>query len=336
MWYSLNDLLSKNRLLSFVIGSRGGGKTFASQMWCIKDSIKHMDNIECKHKFIWLRRYESEITQIKNNWCSKDLRDKFPNNEITTKGKYIYVDGKQVGMMVALSTSQRLKSVDFHDYDKIIFDEFLIDKGSLRYINSEVELYLEFFETVNRLSDRVRGVFVANAISIVNPYFTYFKIKPNLDNKFTMNEHIAIELYKDETFISKKKQTKLGALITNTSYGDYAIENKFLRDNYSFIAERPTKNCIYSMTLVYNKVSYGVWLHLGKDTDCLYIDNIIEDKCKRVLSVTMDDLNEQCKYRKYDGLKPHVEQLKYMFAEGKIYYDNIQTKKEFFELIKVL
>ena len=91
MWYSLNDLLSKNRLLSFVIGSRGGGKTFASQMWCIKDSIKHMDNIECKHKFIWLRRYESEITQIKNNWCSKDLRDKFPNNEITTKGKYIYI-----------------------------------------------------------------------------------------------------------------------------------------------------------------------------------------------------------------------------------------------------
>ena len=90
------------------------------------------------------------------------------------------------------------------------------------------------------------------------------------------------------------------------------------------------------MTLVYNKVSFGVWLHLGKDTDCLYIDNIIEDKCKRILSVTMDDLNEQCKYRKYDGLKAHVEQLKYMFAEGKIYYDNIQTKKEFFELIKVL
>ena len=50
----------------------------------------------------------------------------------------------------------------------------------------------------------------------------------------------------------------------------------------------------------------------------------------------MDDLNEQCKYKKYDGLKAHVEQLKYMFAEGKIYYDNIQTKKEFFELIKVL
>ena len=77
MWYSLNDLLSKNRLLSYVIGNRGGGKTFSAQMWAIKDAIKNVDNEECKHKFIWLRRYETEITQIKNNWCSKDLRDKF-------------------------------------------------------------------------------------------------------------------------------------------------------------------------------------------------------------------------------------------------------------------
>ena len=65
MWYSLNDLLSKNRLLSYVIGNRGGGKTFSAQMWAIKDAIKNVDNEECKHKFIWLRRYETEITQIK-------------------------------------------------------------------------------------------------------------------------------------------------------------------------------------------------------------------------------------------------------------------------------
>ena len=336
MWYSLNDLLSKNRLLSYVIGNRGGGKTFSAQMWAIKDAIKNVDNEDCKHKFIWLRRYETEISQIKNNWCSKDLRDKFPNNEITTKGKNIYVDGKHVGLMVALSTSQRLKSVDFHDYDKIIFDEFLIDKGSLRYINSEVELYLEFFETVNRLSNRVRGLFVANAITIVNPYFTYFKIKPNTDNRFTMNQHIAIELYKSDEFVKKKKQTKLGQLIQNTEYGDYAIENKFLRDNYSFIAEKPNKNLVYSMTIIYNKTKYGVWVHFGKDTDSLYIDNIIEEKCQRSISITLDDLDEQCKFKKYEGMKIHVEQLKYMFNEGKIFYNNIQAKKDFFEIIKVL
>ena len=41
MWYDLNDVLSKNRLYSFIIGNRGGGKTFACQKWCIKDFIKN-------------------------------------------------------------------------------------------------------------------------------------------------------------------------------------------------------------------------------------------------------------------------------------------------------
>lgn len=330
MWYSLNDLLSKNRILSFVIGNRGGGKTFNAQYWSIKDYINR------GNKFIWLRRYNTEIDQIKRNWCSQDLKDKFPDHEITTKGKEIYVDGKQCGLMVALSTTQRLKSISFHEYNKIIFDEFLIDKGSLRYINGEVDLYLEFFETVNRLSNRVRGVFIANAISIVNPYFQYFDIKPDIDKQFTMNEHVAIELYKDENFIKAKKSTKFGRLIDRTAYGDYAIDNKFLRDNYSLICERPKEHLIYSLTLIYNNNKYGVWLHLGKEKDSLYIDEMIEPKCDRAITISMDQLDEKCKFKDYDGLRPHITQLKYMFNEGKINFNSIQTKKDFFEIVKVL
>ena len=331
MWYSLNDLLSKNRLLSYVIGNRGGGKTFSAQMWCIKDALKNINNNECRHKFIWLRRYESEINQIKNNWCSKDLRDKFPNNEITTKGKKIYVDGEQVGLMVALSTSQRLKSVDFHDYDKIIFDEFLIDKGSLRYINSEVELYLEFFETVNRLSDRVRGLFIANAITIANPYFTYFNIKPDIYKKFTMNEHIAIELYKGDEFVTAKKQTKFGRLVNNTLYGDYSIENKFLRDDYNFIKERP-KDLQYIMTILYDHDRYGCWYE--KKENIYYFDNIIENKCNTILCVNVDELEENALYKKSMYLKPRTDILKIFFNEGRIYFSDIVVKKKIFEVLK--
>jgi hypothetical protein len=330
MWYSLNDLLSKNRILSFVIGNRGGGKTFNVQYFALRDFINK------GNKFIWLRRYNSEINQIKNKWCSQDLRNKFPEHEITFRGNNILIDDKQCGLMVALSTSQRLKSIDFSEYNKIIYDEFLIDKGSLRYINSEVDLYLEFFETVNRLSDRVRGIFIANAISIVNPYFKYFNIKPNVDQRFTMNEHVAIELYKDEDFINAKKKTKFGRMINNTSYGEYAIDNKFLRDNYSLICERPKEKLIYSLTINYNKSLYGVWLCLGKTKDSLYIDDMIEKECDRSITISMEELDEKCKFKNYDGLKPHIVQLKYMFNEGKVNFNSIQTKKDFFEIVKVL
>ena len=82
------------------------------------------------------------------------------------------------GYIGALSTSQRLKSNAYPLVDKIIFDEFLIDKGSLRYINGEVELMLELVETIFRMrDDNNKVIFIANAISIVNPYFTYFNIK---------------------------------------------------------------------------------------------------------------------------------------------------------------
>ena len=74
MWYDLNDVLSKNRLYSFIIGNRGGGKTFACQKWCIKDFITN------GNKFIWLRRYGSEVDEIKGKWCSNALIQQFPNN----------------------------------------------------------------------------------------------------------------------------------------------------------------------------------------------------------------------------------------------------------------
>ena len=128
MWYNLNDALSKNRLYTFIIGNRGGGQTFACQRWAIKDFLKN------GKKFIWLRRYNSEVDEIKDKWCSNALMQQFPNNEISFKGKKIYVDGNQCGIIMALSTSLRVKSVAYDEYDKIIFDEFVIDVGSLRYI----------------------------------------------------------------------------------------------------------------------------------------------------------------------------------------------------------
>ena len=329
MYYNANELLTKNRLMNFIIGNRGGGKTYHWKVRCINDFINKGT------QFIWVRRYNTELENIKQ-WFA-DIAHEFEGHKLEVTKKHIKIDDKIAGYIGALSTSQRLKSNSYPNVDKIVFDEFLIDKGSLRYIKGEVELMLEMIETIFRSRDNNNKViFIANAISIVNPYFTYFNIKPDLEKRFTMNKHICIELYTNEEFINMKKSTRFGDMISNTNYGKYAIENKFLRDNYSFIIDRPKDNLIYANTVIYEGREYGVWLHDSNKSTFLFVDNISELYCDRVLSITLEDLNENYKYIKNTNIKGHIEQIKFYFNEGKVYFNNIDTKKDFFEYIKLI
>lgn len=326
MYYNGSELKSKNRILNFIIGNRGGGKTFWAKCECINDFLKN------GKEFVWLRRYNSELEDVKT-WTN-DIQGFFPNNEIEVKGKKVYIDKKLGGYILALSTSQRAKSIPFPNVNKIVFDEFLIDKGSLRYIKCEVELMLEFIETVFRSrDDNNRVYFIGNAISIVNPYFTYFKIKPDLEKEYTMNKDIVIHLYKNAEFIENKKKTRFGRLIDKTEYGAYAIDNKFLRDNYSFIKERP-KSLSYSFCIVYEGAEYGVWNNFREDE--LYIDRIIENNNDKKFVVNLEDLTEGGKFRKWNGWQFHLSTLKFYFNDGTVYYSDLEVKKKMYEVIKLI
>lgn len=74
-----------------------------------------------------------------------------------------------------MSIANILKSSSYEKVDTIIFDEFLIDKGSYHYLQNEVTQLLDVIETVARLRD-IRVIFLGNAISITNPYFNYFNL----------------------------------------------------------------------------------------------------------------------------------------------------------------
>ena len=54
-WWDINKILSYNKLLNFVVGLRGGGKTYGSKKKVIQNFIR-------KHKqFVYIRRYKSEM-----------------------------------------------------------------------------------------------------------------------------------------------------------------------------------------------------------------------------------------------------------------------------------
>ncbi len=66
---------------------------------------------------------------------------------------------------------------------------------------------MDLYETVARLRELngkkpVKALFLANKVSIVNPYFIYFNCIPKNDERFTVakNGNIVIEMFTDKEF----------------------------------------------------------------------------------------------------------------------------------------
>ena len=156
------------------MGERGVGKTYSTKKFAIRRFLKTGE------QFVYLRRYKTELSESvgdeKDAKFFKKIKAEFPEHKFRVSGDKLYCDDKICGYALSLSTALILKSAEFDKVKTIIFDEFIIDGGSsYHYFRNEVEQFLEFYESIARLRD-VRVLFLANAISITNPYFTYFNI----------------------------------------------------------------------------------------------------------------------------------------------------------------
>ena len=325
MWYDRGRLLSYNKLFNFVIGNRGGGKTYNAIRWCINDFKKN------KKEFVWVRRYKTEFKD-KDKFFNA-IKEEFPNDELTVKGWTAYLNGQPFGYFVPLSTSTSKKSVPYPNVNKIIFDEFIIDKGSIRYLTKEVDTFLEFYETVARLRNDVRALFLANAISLINPYFLYFNIKPDLSKRFNIYNQIAVELYKNDEYIEQKKHSRFGELIAGTKYSDYAIDNQFFRDDYTFIEPFP-KNLKFYAVIKYKSNFYGVWRNM--ESGIFYVNRKFDPYTDNRFTITKEDYEPDWKglgmIKRTKALNPLV----IMFETGNVRFDSIETKTAFYEFIQYL
>ena len=253
-FYDLQRVLSFNALINFIIGERGVGKSFS----CKKHVINR--NIKKGEEFVYLRRYKTELKSSVPHFFDDIIEKKiFPNAEFKVKGNNFYIDGKLAGYSMPLSTANILKSTSFAKVKTIIFDEFIIDKGCYRYLQNEVEQFLDIIETIGRLRD-IKVFMLGNAISITNPYFTYFNLSLpyNSDVALFKDNSILVNYIKNETYREVKRQSRFGKLIDGTSYGKYAIDNEFLRDSKAFIRKKEKWSKFYFI-LIINGNAYGVW-----------------------------------------------------------------------------
>ena len=328
IYYSPAPLLSQRCIFNYVIGNRGGGKSFSGKDLGISRFKKK------GKQFIYLRRYQTELDAITDYFA--DIRWKYPNDKLEQKGDKLYINDQLAGYMIALTKTPSLKSNPYPLVTTIIFDEFIIDKGRITYLKNEPQLLEEFYDTVDRSRNETVILCFGNAISVVNPHFVYFNIYPDLDRRFTkdMTKSVCIEFYFNEEFIAQKKATKFGKSIAQREYGQYNLYNRFLRDSDSFIAARP-KTANYKLyQFILDGQRYSLWEDIREQR--YYIDSNYESNFGMYRTYVLNPNEMEEKDSSHILLKKNnmtIKRVRQWLERGDLFFNNQTTKQKFFEIL---
>ena len=330
IYWDSHDLLTYNAMFNFAIGGRGTGKTFNAKQRCINQYIKH------GRRFIYLRRYESELDDKEKFFL--DVKQKFPEYEFNVYGPNMLMrkDGEKkwetIGYFMCLSKTVGKKSVPFDDVFTIVYDEFIIDKGNIRYLSDEVSVFLDFYNTVDRWNDRVKVLFLANAVSIVNPYFLYYKIRPRKGKRFTLAKdgYCCVEFLSSKKFVEKVSKTRFGRMIQDTQYYEYAVENRFKDDSSLFIAKK-SEEARFHYALRFDGHTFGIWVD--------YFEGVyyVSSKCPKDASVyvlTRDDMAPNLLM--LEKTMPLMKSLKRLYMAGMVFFDSAQNRELFNDVLEYL
>ena len=330
IFYNYDKLFSYSEaIMYFVLGERGVGKSYGAIVKAVKNFLKDGS------QFVYLRRYNTELdTAVPKFFDALIENDEFEGVELKViksrnMSKFL-VDGEVAGYAIALSTANILKSTSFSRVSLIIFDEFIIDKGSYHYLRNECEQMLDIIETIGRLRD-IKILFLGNSISQSNPYFNYFDLSLPYDNQFkTFKDGLIVVNYiKNEKYRAVKKASKFGRLIDGTDYAKYAIDNEFLRDNNNFIEKRNEDAINWNVVILYGR-KYGIWV--GKKTHRIYVESNYNPLNRMVYSTDEYSHNEDTLVlsAKRDWFKIVVENYKI----GNVRFESQRCKDDCMKILR--
>lgn len=322
MYWSSQKAKSYDCLFNFILGARGTGKTYRKKLDVINDFIK------TGAQFVYMRRYKEELKKMDNFF--DDIASAFPEHKFKHYQGTLYIDEKPAGFTMPLSTAKIMKSVPFPQVTAIIFDEFILDKGYVRYLPDEVTNFLEAYSTIARLRD-VKVWFLSNAISVTNPYFLYFKIELPYNSNFRAKDDILIEIVQDDEVANAAKSSRFGKIIAGTDYAAYAIDNKFLRDSSTFVEKKPAcASCRF--TIEHNGKKYGLWL--DHYSGIYYFSNDIDPSCIANYATTMQDHSPNTVLLKGHG-STLFDGLLRRYKAGNVRFENVNLKNICQDIIRM-
>lgn len=340
-YYNYKKLFSYNAVLNFLVGGRGLGKTFGAKRKGIADNIKH------GHEFIYLRRYKEELKAARATFFA-DVADKFPEWEFRINGNegqrakrvkrlkgesdkdYVKRTSKRewvtVCYFIALSVAQSQKSVSFPKVTLIIFDEFIIEASvNTPYLKNEVTAFLNFYNTVDRNQDKTRVLLLANSVSIMNPYFSRFDIRPDMlpEISTSHNGFICCHFPEASDFATSVYNTRFGKFIAGTEYADYAVGNQF-KDAHEKLIEEKTANAKYKYSLETEYGIFSAWYDMTTGTWFIQSKRPGNERLLTLLPSAMEKGKIVVTYT-----EPVVRGLRAAFNRGDVVFDKPSTRNAF-------
>jgi hypothetical protein len=335
-WYNWDKIFSFNAVFNFIVGERGVGKTFGWKLKVIKDAIAKGE------QFMYVRRYKDELKVSRDTFFDA-VGHEFPDWDFRVYGATAQMapastrDQKQrpwktIGHFVALSTAQNIKSVAYPLVTNIGFDEFILEKSMTRYLPSETRAFNNLYNTVDRNQDKTRVFFMANSVSIMNPYFLEYDIKPEQcdENGFARKNHgfIVVHFVQSREFREQVYDTRFGQFIADTDYGDYAVGNEF-SDNHDNLLNVKGASARYTYTLETSQGTFSVWIDwlAGK----YYIQ---ERRPKQEVLFTMVAEKMADGKTLVTFSDKIVQVLRTAFRNGNAYFDTAKSRNAFIEIFK--
>ena len=138
---------------------------------------------------------------------------------------------------------------------------------------------------------------------------------------------------KNEEYRNRKNQSKFGRLISGSEYGNYAINNDFLRDNNDFILKK-SGNCVFSFAFIYEDQTFGVWYNY--DAGRVFISSDYDKKSPYIFTTTVENHRPNTlllkNARNYNCWSMLIQQFKL----GNVFFENIKIKNITLNLFKII
>lgn len=336
-YYKFDAVRSYNAPWMFIAGGRGIGKTFGCKENAVRDFIRKGD------MFIYLRRYKDELKTSKNTFFA-DFEYKFPKHDFRVMGSEAQIapiktrgekgrEWQTMGYFISLSTAQGVKSVAFPRVKTIIFDEFIIEKGNIHYLPDEATVFLNFFNTVDRAMDKTRVFFLANAVSIMNPYFIKYNIMPEKGDEFIKRSFngdlfIVAHFPDSQAFADVVNETRFGKFIRGTEYAEYAVQNQFA-DNHDNLLSVKDYRARYQFSLEAHNGTFSIWL------DSVANEWFVQKKRpkdEKMFTLLPERMSKDKTYIQFNDKM--LGFLRTAFRHGRVTFDHPSTRNTFTEIFK--